>query len=158
MKGDFTRDTFNPAKHFSRVLMQQGRVTLDADPNEQTAILLHYVRTLASDLIGPYAAPLAAPGFQIGYDSVAKELTIGAGRYYVDGILVENDGPASYLKQADFPVPSDDELAKELGLQTGHPFWIYLDVWERHITYVEDDDIRQKALNGPDTCTRAKGV
>ena len=31
MKGDFTRDTFDPAKHFSRVLMQQGRVTLDAD-------------------------------------------------------------------------------------------------------------------------------
>ena len=30
MKGDFTRITFNPTKHFSRVLMQQGRVQLDA--------------------------------------------------------------------------------------------------------------------------------
>ena len=61
MKGDFTRNTFDPAKHFSRVLMQQGRVTLDADQNEQAAIQLHYLRTLARDLIGPYAAPVEKP-------------------------------------------------------------------------------------------------
>jgi hypothetical protein len=40
MKGDFTRDTFDPLKHFSRVLMQQDRLTLDADDNEQATILL----------------------------------------------------------------------------------------------------------------------
>jgi hypothetical protein len=33
MKGDFTRNTFVPSKSFSRVLMQQGRVQLDADWN-----------------------------------------------------------------------------------------------------------------------------
>jgi hypothetical protein len=32
----------------------------------------------------------------------------------------------------------------------------YLDVWERHITSIEDADIREKALGGPDTATRAK--
>ena len=90
MKGDFTRVTFDPSKNYCRVLMQQGRVTLDADANEQTAILLHYLRTLARDLIGPYAAPGADPGFQLGFDDVNK-LTISAGRYYVDGILVTND-------------------------------------------------------------------
>ena len=57
MKADFTRDTFNPLKHFSRVLMQQGRVQLDADWNEQTAILLHYLRSLGADLIGPHGGP-----------------------------------------------------------------------------------------------------
>lgn len=31
MKGDFARAVFDPVKHFVRVLMQQGRVTLDAD-------------------------------------------------------------------------------------------------------------------------------
>jgi hypothetical protein len=45
MKGDFSRDSFDPVKHFSRVLQQQGRVQLDADWNEQAAILLHYLRT-----------------------------------------------------------------------------------------------------------------
>lgn len=32
----------------------------------------------------------------------------------------------------------------------------YLDVWNRHITSVEDDNIREKALKGPDTSTRSK--
>ncbi|HEX3531938.1 MAG TPA: DUF6519 domain-containing protein, partial [Thermoanaerobaculia bacterium] len=35
MKGDFSRDTFRKRKHYNRVRMQQGRVQLDADWNEQ---------------------------------------------------------------------------------------------------------------------------
>ena len=35
---------------------------------------------------------------------------------------------------------------------------IYVDVWERHITYLEDDHLREVALEGPDTCTRAQVV
>ena len=34
----------------------------------------------------------------------------------------------------------------------------YLDVWERYITYVEDDRIREAALGGADTCIRSKVV
>jgi Family of unknown function (DUF6519) len=158
MKGDFTRDTFDPTKHYSRVLMQQGRVTLDADSNEQTSVLLHYLRTLAADLIGPYAAPVGAAGFVITYDTNVGDLMIGTGRYYVDGILVENDTPCPYQQQVDCPLLDDDPLAQEITNQTGKYFWAYLDVWERYITYIEDDGIREVALNGPDTCTRAKVV
>ncbi len=160
MKGDFTRDTFDPLKHFSRVLMQQGRVTLDADANEQAAILLHYARTLARDIIGPYAAPADAAGsFQLTADPDGV-FTIGKGRYYVDGILVENDTDnCTYRKQPNFPVPDDDALLAAPGNSNAAPtFLIYLDVWERHITSLEDDSIREKALNGPDTCTRAQVV
>jgi len=57
MKGDFSRVTFDVTKHFSRVLMQQGRVQLDADWNEQTAILLHFLQSLAEDLIGEHGGP-----------------------------------------------------------------------------------------------------
>jgi len=53
MKADLTRDTFHPLKHYARVLTQQGRVQLDADMNEQAAILLRYLHILAADLIGP---------------------------------------------------------------------------------------------------------
>ena len=118
MKGDFTRDTFDPTKYFSRVLMQQGRVQLDADWNEQTSILLHYLRTLAKDILGPHAGPASDMGFEIltqhaGPDVIAKklpawefdggrrevlqeaikqgDLVIGPGRYYVQGMLVENE-------------------------------------------------------------------
>lgn len=37
-RGDFTRDTFTPEKSYSRVLMQQGRVQVDADWNEQVSV------------------------------------------------------------------------------------------------------------------------
>lgn len=164
MKGDFTRDTFDPLKHFSRVLMQQGRVTLDADHNEQVAILLHYLRTLVRDIIGPYAGPVEDNGFTLSYDQNAG-LKIGAGRYYVDGILVENDGDCSYSAQPGYnaqpyyQVPDDDPLLKEIKSNgTGQVFWVYLDVWERCITPIEDDAIREKALDDRHTCARAKVV
>ena len=150
MKGDFSRDTFSRHKHFSRVLQQQGRVQLDADTNEQTAILLHYLRTLAADLIGPYGGPVG-DSFKISIEN--NELKIGKGHYYVDGILCENDkDDATYTTQEDYPLLEEEtKLPKE-------PYLVYLDVWERHITALEDDDIREKALGGPDTATRTKVV
>jgi hypothetical protein len=87
-------------------------------------------------------------------------VSIGVGRYYVDGILVENDSVCDYAQQWDYtPDPQNDPLIKALAAQqqTG-TFGLYLDVWERHISAVEDDDIREKALGGPDTCSRSKVV
>lgn len=154
MKGDFTRDTFDPGKHFLRVLMQQGRVQVDADWNEQVAILLHYMQTLAADLIGPHGGPPADCGFEIQGLSKTEQgidFGIGTGRYYVDGILCENGSEdVTYLKQPDFPAPPplEDELK----------YFVYLDVWERHITYFEDEAIREVALGGSDTASRSKVI
>src|SRR5262249_23087396 len=58
---------------------------------------------------------------------------------------------ATYRRQPDFPVDPGEELPSGL-------FLVYLDVWERHITWIEDDRIRDVALGGPDTATRAKVV
>lgn len=157
MKGDFTRNTFDPAKHFSRVLSQQGRVTLDADPNEQTSIVLHYLRTLTRDLLGPYAVPAREGGFDLNVDE-SGNLIIRSGRMYVDGILVENDADCAYAAQPDYPLPEGDSFLRDLKARQGNVYWLYLDVWERHITALEDPKIREVALNGPDTCTRAKVV
>ncbi|WP_322770063.1 DUF6519 domain-containing protein, partial [Frankia sp. Cr1] len=57
MYGDFSRLTFAPDKHFSAVLSQQGRVTLDSDVNEQALLVQHFLRTLAADVIGPHGGP-----------------------------------------------------------------------------------------------------
>ena len=157
MRSDITRDTFAPGKHFSRVIRQQGRVDIDADSNEQTSILLHYLRTLALDLIGPYARPTMTPGFALANDT-NQNLWIGAGRYYVDGILVENEISCVYERQPFNRLPNDDPLAKALRDKPNERYWVYLDVWERHVTSIEDDSIREKALGGPDTCTRAKVI
>jgi hypothetical protein len=151
MKGDFSKLTFNPEKNFLRVLMQQGRVQLDSDWNEQAAILLHYMQTLAADLIGPYAGPEGNAGFNISNIADSSgDFAIGQGRYYVDGVLCENHHHASYFDQPDYP------LNKEKDILNSGTYLVYLDVWERHITYLEDDDIREKALNGVDTATRSK--
>lgn len=160
MKADLTRSTFDPGKHFTRVLMQQGRIQLDADWNEQVAILLHYVQSLAADLIGPHGGPSTNQGFSIELDSNGV-LMIGPGRYYVDGILCENvtevdaeGAPTSvpYRAQPYYPLPEgEDELPES-------PFLVYLDVWEHHVTATEDAGIREVALGGPDTATRARVV
>jgi hypothetical protein len=156
-RGDFTRDTFDSTKHFSRVLMQQGRVQVDADWNEQASILLHYLRTLATDLMGPHWGPKLFngdenKGFLIdkGGTDDKNDFLISAGRYYVDGILCENDDGTAYREQSEFPLDNED-------LKTGVSL-VYLDVWERHITQADDGLIRETALGGPDTATRAKVV
>ena len=66
MSGDYSRQRFEPSKHFSAVLMQQGRVQLDADWNEQGAILDRRWRAETTDLIGRCGVPKETPdGFKI---------------------------------------------------------------------------------------------
>ncbi len=151
MKGDFSRFTFDPSRHYSRVLMQQGRVQLDADWNEQADIHLHRARLLTADLIGPYGGPINRLGFGIT-PAGAGDFGIGAGRYYVDGILCENEAEKlTYRTQPHFPLPENHALQEGRHLA-------YLHVWERHITALQDESIREVALGGPDTATRAKVV
>jgi hypothetical protein len=152
MKGDFTRLTYHPARNYSRVLMQQGRVQLDADWNEMVEMQLHFLRTLAKDLIGPHGG--RGDSFMVTSEDVGgqKVLTIEQGHYYIDGILCENGAP----KQEDL-----QKLAPNL--KNGVSYLLYLDVWEHHLTFIEEEDenrmsIREVALRGPDTTTRTQIV
>lgn len=220
MKGDISRQTFARKNHYSSVRMQQGRVQLDADWNEQADIVAHRGRTTTRDLIGCCGGPLGAAAFAVTVlprqaGGPATELTIradaervrtadfadvpdagrdvrdpsgvrpdpsgvrpadpsgirpvrvprrpntgddfklGAGRYYVDGILCENEQEVRYSAQPDFPeaakfgtAPYDEDAL----------YLLYLDVWQRHLTALDDPHIRETALGGPDTATRAKTV
>src|SRR5688572_6185372 len=99
MYGDFSRDSFDRTKHFRRVLIQQGRVLLDSDFNEQAAILLHYTEELTKALIGPFAA--VADGFDVTTVDLIKrppKVTLANGCYFVDGLLCECDGGAFDIK------------------------------------------------------------
>src|ERR1041385_4401935 len=59
--GDYSRIGFDPAKSFVGVLMQQGRVQLDADWNEQVEISERRFRVQAIDIMGHCAAPNEPP-------------------------------------------------------------------------------------------------
>ena len=52
MKGDFTRSTFRAEKHYTSVRMQQGRLQLDSDWNEQADIQNYLRRAQVTDMIG----------------------------------------------------------------------------------------------------------
>ena len=147
MKGDFSRDTFDPLKHFSRVLTQQGRVSLDADWNEQADITAHRTETEARDVIGLCGAPKHNAGFKI-LNGSRGDFTIGAGRFYVDGILCQNDQEVAFTNQSDLPGTTS--------IKDSGSYLVYLDVWQRHLTALDDAEIREVSLGGPDTATRAK--
>ncbi|MGA9996589.1 MAG: DUF6519 domain-containing protein, partial [Pyrinomonadaceae bacterium] len=87
MKGDFSRNTFSSRKHYSGVLMQQGRVQLDADWNEQLQIEHHRTETEAIDVIGLCGVPKDSDSFKL--ELVQDDLALSAGRIYVDGLLCE---------------------------------------------------------------------
>src|SRR4051794_16878578 len=144
MKGDFTRLTYRPERHYNTVLAQQGRGSLDADLNEQAALTRDRVEAEARDVIGRCGAPRAEPGFAM---DVTDGLIVGAGRYYVDGILCVCEADVDAFAQPDLP-----------GLAAGEDgnYLAYLDVWDRHLTAVEHPELREVALGGPDTATRVQ--
>jgi hypothetical protein len=151
MKGDFTRVTFDQKKHYTGVLKQQGRVDLDADWNEYVAIQDHLDQTETQDVVGPCGVPKSGGGFEISAGSGGL-VNISRGHIYVDGILCEAEKAITYPLQPDYrPTPA-------ITAEDGRTELFYLDVWQRHVTAIEDPEIREKALGGPDTTTRVKTV
>jgi hypothetical protein len=171
MEIDISRPTFDAVKHFSSVLHLQGRALMDADLNEQALILLHQLRTAIADIVGPAARPANAPGFQIftapPTDKKGADLWISPGRCYVDGILVENEvgdpdpkPNPTWLQYSTQPDGYVDLTNDRDRLPDDKPFGVYLRVWERAITFVQDPAIRDIALGDltPDTAARAKVI
>ena len=105
MPGDYSRRLFRKNKHYSGVLMQQGRVQLDADWNEQLDIQLYRTETEAIDVIGRCGVPRKNGGFKIGATPDGRNLTISAGRIYVDGLLCELEAQSTYITQPYLPNP-----------------------------------------------------
>ena len=113
MHADISRRTFDATDGYRSVLLQQGRVLLDADWNEQTEITAHHDETRMLDLVGRSGGPAAAPAATgvaalgpfavVGPDGTVPDdatspaawtgLRVTPGRYYVDGVLAESAGP-----------------------------------------------------------------
>jgi hypothetical protein len=92
MAADITRSTFNPAKHYSGVRQQQGRVSLDADWNEQVDIAAHRVVTETADVVGTTGAPRDNAAFQmvrLPQQGPSSDIAFSPGRMYVEGFLCE---------------------------------------------------------------------
>lgn len=167
MHGDFSRDSHDPKKNFTRVLMQQGRLLVDADWNEQSAIMLNYLRTLAADIIGWHGGSGVEPGNGKSYSTTTptdnlgpflvnlnanKELEyVSGGRYYVDGLLItERDAPFDQELVGHIQVdnkPNTDDFPNQL---------IFIDAYEQHVIAESDSSIRDDALGGLETTSRSR--
>jgi hypothetical protein len=181
MKGDFTKllsQSKLEEKKYTGVYMQQGRLQLDSDWNTQVEIYKRFIQTYTQDLIGGADNPgsgvpdkgeeqtnsqeVSGPGknFLISRIPNEKDFKIAPGRIYVHGILCEclnEDGDLLYSEQEDHPNALAIDLNGE-GLQAGTKYVAYLDVWERHLTVLDDPAIGEVALNGLDSTTRTKLV
>lgn len=173
MGGDYTRFTFTPKSDYAGVLMQQGRVLIDADWNEFVELLDRRLRAETMDIIGRCVVPRERPGIvPTGFQILVSggNFTIGRGRAYVDGLLAENHGstPAGVVPEFDRalaeergtqPLPYNDQpyLPDAPALPGGGPHLVYLDVWRREVTPLQDPNLVEKAV-GVDTATRAQTV
>jgi Family of unknown function (DUF6519)/Malectin domain len=168
MSFDISRSTFRPRKNFLGVVMQQGRVQLDSDWNEWQSEYSRRIQAGTLDTFGQSAYPASTPNaFKITPSVVngSNVLMIGAGRYYVDGLLAENHGPeaqatwdptlaemsgapAYSTTTAETDYTKQPFMPPNTTLLPGNgPFLTYLDVWQRDITYLEDADLIDKAVN-----------
>ncbi len=180
MGADISRSTFDPDLACRSVLMQQGRVLLDADWNEQTRIAAHHDEVRANDIIGveggqaspdgpgPFAIVTlddAQPPAGVSWDKLA----ITPGRYYIDGVLAEALPQPShpggvwpmanqqYLRSIGAPSDLSPGLP-EPAAGEGDRWAVYLDVFDHLVTADERPELLESALGGPDTSTREQTV
>ena len=175
MSFDNSRITFNPFNDYAGVVMEQGRVQTDSDWNEWLAEISRRTQAGTLDILGHAVYPPTTPfAFQINASSSGgvNSITIGRGRMYVDGLLVENHGDpadatwdpalAELSGSPQPPLPADanplnyDSQPYNPGAsvpQTPGQYLAYLEVWRRPVTYIEDPTLVDAAI-GVDTTGR----
>lgn len=165
MSFDLSRIRFDARQDFLGVVMQQGRVQLDADWNEWAAQLARRLQAGTLDTFSGSVVPRTTPeGFRILANAGA--LSIGVGRIYVDGRLAENHGgtpdvwdarlaetagttPLDYFAQPYYPDPP--------ALPEAGQHLVYVDVWQRDVTALQQPGLIEQAV-GVDTTGRLQTV
>ncbi|MEO5658423.1 MAG: DUF6519 domain-containing protein [Polaromonas sp.] len=170
MAADFSRVRLNPLLDYAGVELKQGGVLLDADANELVAIIDRRLRALASDTLGRATVSSATPNaFKI--TAVAGALQIDKGRLYVDGLLAENHGAisADSAKHAFDSLMAEGTFVDKIGyasqpylpnppaLPTAGQHLVYLDVWNREVTHLEQPELVEGAV-AVETSSRLQSV
>jgi hypothetical protein len=158
MRADFSRLRFERNKHYTSVLEQQGRVALDADHNEQRAIDEYLRGTTNTDIIGPFGGPLNNAGFAITVEG--NTIKIGAGHYYVHGLVLKSDAKIDYGSQPLLihPAAADSDMLAALARGATGPIQVFLEVWRRLVIALDDPCLREPALGQADTTARLQTV
>jgi len=138
VKTQISNNSFNKDKQYNGVYLQQGRMLLDADWNEQVDIAKESLQTSLADVVGSGLPKNNG----VSVDSAG---TISKGIMYAKGKRIELKNTVPLLSC----LPS---------IPATQPLIIYADIFEREITALEDDSICDPGLYGADTCTRNKNI
>jgi hypothetical protein len=179
MPSDRSRTTDLPRNGYTNPVAQQGRVILDRDFNAGQGLTAARIAADALDFVGPCGTP--DDGFRISFPvgspplqpfwsppvtpppesppvspGGAYDFLIAPGTMYVGGqraiFYGEQEGAVitySYFDQPDWPAPPQPTPGVQHEL-------IYLDLVEQEVSAVEDPDLLEVALGGPDTTQRLK--
>lgn len=159
MKTQISRDSHRPEQRYSAVFQQMGRMLTDADWNEFATLNRDRLADVLFDVIGSGSPrqrgivqqTLTADGrdaYQLHWGYVYVEGVRAQLRPAADAVLSDAAGVLfEYAQQADFPAAP---------VLPATPYKLYLDVWERSVTALEDNQLRDPGLHGADTCTRSQ--
>ena len=153
---DRSRQATDPRKHYAGVRMQQGRVLTDDDFNDAAALDADELRRTRVHAIGAYGTPDA--GF------LPKNLTmvggkidfaLSTGNLYLGGLRLEMTQEETFLLQKDwlnFDIAVDAPPAPASGITRIDAVWV--ETWQQPVTAIEDSELFEVALGGPDSSTR----
>lgn len=157
MAQDRSRSAFDVrvSKHWSSVQAQQGRLLSDDDWNEADAIDKEDLRRTRAQVIGAAGSP--DDGFRVAAPRVAAnriDFDLLPGTMYVGGHRVTLEETEAFSLQRDWlqqlPADRPDPGAAE------RIDAVYLEVWQQPVTAVEDAELTEVALGGPDTSVRLR--
>jgi hypothetical protein len=185
MGSDRARVSYDGQRQYRSVIMQQGRVTVEADWNEAGQIVNEEIRKEALDVVGPCGTHdngygvnqiTELPLFPIDDSTYSYDFPISKGTMYVGGmrvVLDDSDLHSTTIKYSQQqkqewldgldhlndppPFPVWVDLSTLLEIPPKREF-IYLYLREQEVSAVEDTALREVALGGPDTAQRTRLV
>ncbi len=152
---DLSRQASDPRKHYAGVRMQQGRVLTDDDFNEAATLDAEELRRTRLHAIGAYGTPDA--GFLPANFAVVGgklDFTLTPGQLYLGGLRLEMSAAEHFLLQKDwlnFDTASAPDAPPAGGTRRD---LVWIETWQQPVTAVEDSELFEVALGGPDTSTR----
>jgi hypothetical protein len=161
---DRSRYLFQPEKHYSGARLQQGRVLLDSDFNEEADLDDELERRVLLDVIGPVGSP--DQGFSVALSTQDAPP--------VESVRINGGAPTRivnfrirpgtmYLGGLRFTLEAEEAVAFQRdGLQltrfpTGErPGMAVLHGWEQAVSAIEDRELLETAIAGVDTSVRMR--
>ncbi|MBE9567873.1 MAG: hypothetical protein IMF14_04190, partial [Proteobacteria bacterium] len=160
MKTQISRNSRQATKNYSSVCHQQGRMLTDSDLTEQALLTRDRLSQALQDVIGS-GTPRFNALLQLTPSGDTEVPSLHWGRVYADGVPAE----VIVAKAVEGEPTVDPELfeydhqlryPEAPALPTASAYRLYLDVWERAVTWLEDDKLRDPGLHGADTTTRTQ--